>query len=873
MASFADQISQFNPYIQQLPVDAMTQVGMYKQQKYDEGVQKIQSYIDNVAGMDVIRDIDKGYLQSKLNELGSKLKTVAAGDFSNYQLVNSVGGMATQIVKDRYVQNAVLSTKKYRKGVEEMDLARKEGKSAPSNEWLFKFSAKEWMDSNDLDRTFNESYSPYTNYRKNAIEVLKALTKDSTIRDDAFTLDKNGRMVIADAVLRRKLEGNSPEKIQQALLVGLTPSDWKQMEIDGRYNYSNVDAQSFASSVKSSYEGNIQSFLDQRTVLENSLSSTKSAQVKEETMQKISEIDKMIGRIRREGEGVMESINEGNIESAKAKLFTSNFLSGFSRAFSYTETSETYETSPLATMQMERDKFAWNKQTFAAEFNLKQRIHSENKQIELAKLEAAREANRLKATELLGYGGFPSPVDPKDVPDIAIGKVVGAIEGLNQRVVKADDDLIRSQGKDAAWLEQQRQAWVKAPNSVDPIVSKHFYETSALKRLASENQIMLNRVSSEADRRYGDVYSKIPQGAPDIVYTKPDGTVYRYSARDFVDFNAKIKDYMIFPSASGAGGRPASPRFDDDRAKRELSPKEYKLYEIGKQRYLGGDKSLTRADGIVSQNMLNYNKLINIPYEKVLDEKLKWVGNELKRRVTGFQGVDYTIPTDTKAQEESLANVFTSVANLAQSQKGAIANSPNLNVGILRKNAEGANVKGTVKVVEGTEFSPRMYEVTSVGAGGTTSFRITPEQKDAIFGRRFEATPEVAAVRPYISAMRKFSTENSPYYSTSLDGKPTTPENSYLNPADFPSVKNYGVSANLVSPDELNTFSVRFNIYDPVTKKMYKDIPYPRMLTQSEIAGVLVGMNDAAIYEMINGGKMATRNDMQLLEKASEKPF
>jgi hypothetical protein len=121
--------------------------------------------------------------------------------------------------------------------------------------------------------------------------------------------------------------------------------------------------------------------------------------------------------------------------------------------------------------------------------------------------------------------------------------------------------------------------------------------------------------------------------------------------------------------------------------------------------------------------------------------------------------------------------------------------------------------------------------------------------------------------------MRKFSTENSPYYSTSLDGKPTTPENSYLNPADFPSVKNYGVSANLVSPDELNTFSVRFNIYDPVTKKMYKDIPYPRMLTQSEIAGVLVGMNDAAIYEMINGGKMATRNDMQLLEKASEKPF
>ena len=100
MASFTDQIMQFNPYVQQLPLEAMAQVGMYKQQKYEEGVQKIQSYIDNVAGMDVIRGVDKQYLQSKLNSLGSKLKTVAAGDFSNFQLVNSVGGMATQIVKD-----------------------------------------------------------------------------------------------------------------------------------------------------------------------------------------------------------------------------------------------------------------------------------------------------------------------------------------------------------------------------------------------------------------------------------------------------------------------------------------------------------------------------------------------------------------------------------------------------------------------------------------------------------------------------------------------------------------------------------------------------------------------------------------------------
>ena len=66
MASYKDTTpSTFNPYIEQRPVEAMAKVGMYKQQRFDEGVKKIQESIDNVAGLDVVRDIDKQYLQSK----------------------------------------------------------------------------------------------------------------------------------------------------------------------------------------------------------------------------------------------------------------------------------------------------------------------------------------------------------------------------------------------------------------------------------------------------------------------------------------------------------------------------------------------------------------------------------------------------------------------------------------------------------------------------------------------------------------------------------------------------------------------------------------------------------------------------------------
>ena len=106
MASYTDSIPQFNPYVQQLPVEAMVQVGMEKQKRYDEGIQKIQTSIDNIAGLDVATDVDKAYLQSKLNQLGNDLRIVGAGDFSNFQLVNSVNGMTNQIVKNRNILNS-----------------------------------------------------------------------------------------------------------------------------------------------------------------------------------------------------------------------------------------------------------------------------------------------------------------------------------------------------------------------------------------------------------------------------------------------------------------------------------------------------------------------------------------------------------------------------------------------------------------------------------------------------------------------------------------------------------------------------------------------------------------------------------------------
>ncbi len=192
MASFTDIIPQFNPYVQQLPVEAMVQVGMAKQKAYEENVTKIQGEIDRVAGLDIISGVDKEDLQSKMNALGNKLTLLAGGDFSNFQLANSVTGMAGQISKDKFVQNAVSSTAFYRKELEALNKAEKEGKGNPSNSYNFKRKANKYLSSTDLNDSFSDKYIEYYDVDKHVREAFKDLQKDGYTVEQIFQMNEDG---------------------------------------------------------------------------------------------------------------------------------------------------------------------------------------------------------------------------------------------------------------------------------------------------------------------------------------------------------------------------------------------------------------------------------------------------------------------------------------------------------------------------------------------------------------------------------------------------------------------------------------------------------------------------------------------------------
>lgn len=258
MASYTDAITQFNPYIQTLPVEAMVKVGMQKQALYDEGIQKVQTQIDNVAGLDIMKGPTKNYLQSKLNELGNNLTSVAAADFSNYQVVNSVGGMAKQLIKDSTIQNGVSSTAFARKQMAIMSAHDKEGKSSSQNKTLFNTQLSKWLNDGDVNSSFSSEYKPYIDLTKKWTDLQDKLGASEYSVDLPFLQDDKGRYIdqqgnllpagakpIPNTVMIEKIfKGKSPQAIKNAIMASMTEDDIQQLNIDGWYHYKDtpVDA-------------------------------------------------------------------------------------------------------------------------------------------------------------------------------------------------------------------------------------------------------------------------------------------------------------------------------------------------------------------------------------------------------------------------------------------------------------------------------------------------------------------------------------------------------------------------------------------------------------------------------------------------------
>jgi len=178
MASFVGAIEQFNPYIQQIPTEAYMKVGMFKEQQYQAGVEKVQDNIDKIAGLDIANEGGRNYLKARIDELTSSLNKYSMVDFSNPNNVTQLVSLAKPLYQDENIVNDVINTGVYRKWNKDASDAYKSGKMELGQYMRESSDVSSWLNSKAAGAQYTGRSTPNTATKKEMVDRIIKTKKD-----------------------------------------------------------------------------------------------------------------------------------------------------------------------------------------------------------------------------------------------------------------------------------------------------------------------------------------------------------------------------------------------------------------------------------------------------------------------------------------------------------------------------------------------------------------------------------------------------------------------------------------------------------------------------------------------------------------------
>lgn len=428
MASFTDRAPEFKEYVSRMPIiETYYAVASAKQQAYDRNYQKIQEEIDKIAGLDIQRPADRGYLESKLNELNNKLKFFAVADFSNNALANSLAGMAKSISRDPIIRSALISETKRKNEIARIDADIKAGKYNPNNVNKFNKEVEKWYNSPNPGESFTASYFSPVDVWKKIVDVAKEVGVDEYTAQQLFKTDENGNplykydskgnpigLQFNEVMVEKHLKGKDAGKILKAFQMALTPADYMQLAIDGEAFYANKSVEDLKADLAETYE-------NQKKVIDNKILYLKRTLVDLKTTggsnkEKMESIEAQIEYYNNYLEKLDESIKNGmkeietNPDRVRATLYTNNFLFNASKALSSQEESTKYSVNPLweVTLKENQFKLQLRKQQFDEAKWEDEKLFKE-REIRLKELEAQ---SKIRDSSTFGV---PTSIDSEDL--------------------------------------------------------------------------------------------------------------------------------------------------------------------------------------------------------------------------------------------------------------------------------------------------------------------------------------------------------------------------------------------------------------------------------------------------------------------------
>lgn len=188
MGSWVGAIEQFNPYVAQIPTEAYTKVGMFKEEEYKAGVIKTQNEVDNLAGLDIANEGGRQYLRSRISELTNTLNKYSGVDFSDPNNVSQLRSLAKPLYQDENIFTDVTNTGVYRKWQKEASEAFKSGKMDLGNYARESADASKWLNSDAAGAKYTGRAAPNLATKKDLVDRIIKAKKDGFEKNE-YVLD------------------------------------------------------------------------------------------------------------------------------------------------------------------------------------------------------------------------------------------------------------------------------------------------------------------------------------------------------------------------------------------------------------------------------------------------------------------------------------------------------------------------------------------------------------------------------------------------------------------------------------------------------------------------------------------------------------
>jgi hypothetical protein len=782
MASFTENPNiAFNPYIQQVPIDDYMKVGIYKQQAYDTNLQKIDEAYSNTAGLDIIQNSQRDYLNNTMNNVKEQLKKYGSADFSNQQLTNSLVGMVNNVTRDPIIQNAVASSATYRKGLADMEDARKKGMSAPENEYYYNNRAQNWLNGN-VYSSFNESFTPYTDVQKKAYDIFKSVVGDSFAKDIPFEVDGNGNISSKTAIAMERISqsGVTVDKLKAALRAGLDEKDYNQLRISGIYRFRNFDTNALKAYTDNQYTQKREDAVKTLDALKKQQAlNTNNPNYATNLKNSIEYLTNYLAP----GGGLEKEYNDhldfvlNHPEEAKGEIYKNAFIDEFANANSYEHKVMQYVDSPFTKYNEWLTDYNLKK----AELESLNNYRKQQLDIEREKLKNEKLAIQLKYEKLYGYGQnlptstLPQGINVKGAYDAMVDDINNTQSSINSGI----DNLVKTYNKmfpnakitakdvtsQIELMQNSQNPTLHFPPNLMPTVQN-------LVKMKSK----LNLIRAGIKKVEDDVNSKMtPEEKENVNYLN----------------NEILKKYKIPSSITVNGKSYSGLDILGVISKMRINPK--------------GTNELTPYEQQVKNAMDNYEysnelykTLFSIPAKEISTASTKYYNysSSVRQRLNETAGENYknyepNLTGIVNPSEKSRALYETLLSNVVARTSESKGSDKNFNPKKVSEWLSDDSKRKTIdyKILNQAGQNPRLY---IMNGNETYSIELTPQEAQML--------PEKLRGNEDMSIRDAFSyTGNN---STNPNG--FNPNSAYFTNTNFPRIKNLNVKGDVLAPIDKN---------------------------------------------------------------------